>query len=1252
MSSKRAFVGVSVAFGLLLGAATSGAVTEAKPTDLSTECISADAAKALSECPAGKMADVHSKRPAAFSSAPPPRDVKKRQDDSKPVNPEELKKYAERDTRQNRLQARARALLITEIQGLERLYKRTAKKSPDRPQLTRRLAEGYVELESAAQRDKIAADIAAQDAKKNKKDATKPRQDAAAADKILSAARKSAIAYYTLMKTDYPDYSKIDEVLYYLAYEYEQGGDLKNARATYFELIQKAPKSAYIPNAYLAFGELFFQEAQGDPSKWELSAAAYKEVIKYPPPNNKVYGYARYKLGYVFWNKGEYANALNEFKKVIEYGDTYGDLPNAKQLAKSARRDTIPVYAVSGDPGKAFNFFKPLSGDKGGESAKTIDMMNELGLAYLDTGHYKEGIVLYRDLLSRDGGDKSCFYQGQITTASSAVNSGDKEAIKKEMDAQVRVYNDFIKEKHADPAKLQCANKTAELLSETAMSWHLEAVGSGGVRGTGDKKTMDLAAYLYKKVADNFTSADFAKFEFPRIVKTDWPTMYKIKYAMADLLYFQQRWEECGPAFDAVVVEDPKNEQAAEAAYASVLCYQKMYDQMYKGATDRKGKGLGPKGADESDREAKKGEWEKFKPKPLTDMQKGMVNAFNRYVCYVKPQKDDKDAQEQYVEVKYGRARIYFEAQHWEEAALAFRDVAINHADKDAGIYAAQLYLESINVLGARAEPPRPQCFDEMGKDVPTFLELYCKGAKAEDNKEQCETLNRIQFDIRRLKAQKQIELADQQQDKGDYKASLDNYKKGADSYLELWRAYCEEPLGKGEKPKQCEKADEIVYNMARGYQAARLLAKSIQARLILLSSRYGLADSPLAMKATYEIGGNYQAIAVYDKASDFFELYAKKTNYRGEFADQALSDAVVLRLGLGQEEQGIDDSNNFNKYFGAKKPAQTAQIAYAIAAHYGEKKDWNNVEKRLGSSMKMIDGKATLDIVAQAHALLARADIKLGKETLAVREYKAVVGLWSDPNAAVAKIQGIPGEDDGSKQRRLGRALEAVGEAMFYFADQDKAKVDKLKFPEYKGNNSKEDVLKHIGTKVKDWIVKKRPLIEKASGEYKKIVDLQPVPPPRWVIAAGSRVGEMWGGFVKEFRAAPIPDAFRRDVEIRQTYYASLDEASEPQKQQAKSAFEICLGYSVKYQYFDEFSRTCEEWLAQNYKNEYHLVDEFRGSPNRVNSVLLEQGNPLRIGGEPMVQQSAEPAAPKKSEAAPAADDAKKADGKKKGKK
>ena len=47
---------------------------------------------------------------------------------------------------------------------------------------------------------------------------------------------------------------------------------------------------------------------------------------------------------------------------------------------------------------------------------------------------------------------------------------------------------------------------------------------------------------------------------------------------------------------------------------------------------------------------------------------------------------------------------------------------------------------------------------------------------------------------------------------------------------------------------------------------------------------------------------------------------------------------------------------------------------------------------------------------------------------------------------------------------------------------------------------------------------------------------------------------------------------------------------------------------------------RACEKWLAENYKAEFHLIDEFRGSPNRVNSTLKERPYPVRIGGEPYV--------------------------------
>lgn len=1245
MRPNRGIPVVAVGLGLVLGASqVLGAGT--KPKDLSTECVPADALKAVNECPKGpKQFEPNKARAVAFKSAPPPREKHALKDSAAPKDPtQEMEGSAIRDTRKNRLQARALALLISEIQNLEGLYESTPKKSPDRPQLIRRLAEGYVELESAAQKDRLSNEIKVQDSRRKKKKNTTARDAAVKAKKTEDLARGQAIKYYTMMKDEYPNYSKLDEVLYYLAYEYEQAKDLKNARKVYYELIQKAPKSPYIPNAYLAFGELFFGEAQGDPSAWPLAEKAYLEVTKYPPPDNKVYGYARYKLAYVYWNSNELQKALSEFKKVIEYGDQFGQLPNAKQLQKASRRDLVPVYAQQGRPEAAYAFFKPLAGEKGDGDEKTIEMMNELGFAYIDTGHYPEAIALYQDLLKRDKGKRLCHYQTQITMAVQAMKASDKEAIVRELDKQIGVYKEFNQGSAPEASKLECANRTAELLAETGMSWHLEAVGSGGVRGTGDQKTMDHAAYLYGKVGDNFTAKDFASFKFPRIVKSDWPTLYKIRYAMADLLYFQQKWEKCGPAFDKVVDENPTSEDAAEAAYAAVLCYQKMYDQMHQKKEDRQGRGLGPQGGSREDQSAKKGEWEKFKPKALTDMQKGMVNAFNRYVCYIKPPKGDAEKEEQYVEVKYARARTYFEAQHWEEAALGFRDVAINHSDKDAGMYAAQLYLEAMNVLGSRAEPPRPSCYSDMGGDVPIFIELYCQGKKGEDNKEQCEILNRIQFDILRLEAQKIVEKADGLADKGSNTEALEYYKKGGDSYLELWRKYCEGPLGENQHPKQCEKADEIIYNMARAYQAGRLLAKSIQARMILLTEKYGMNKGDLAMKATYEIAGNYQAIAVYDKAADWFEKYADDTKYKGEFASKALSDAVVLRLGIGQEEKAIADAKKYNQYYGAKEPQQTAQIVFAIAAHYGEKQEWTDATRQLSGGMSIIDKSATTDIRAQAHSLLGRAYVELKRQGPAEGEYKKVLGLWADPKKAEASIMGLK-EDDSTKQRRLGRALESVGEAYFFFAETKKAKLEAIKFPVYKGAGVKEEVLKHISVKVKDWYEKKSKAIKDAAADYKKVVDLQPTPPPRWVIAAGSRVGSMWGTFVKEFRAAPIPKEWKTDDELRNSYYNALDEASEPWKQQAKGAMEVCLGYSVKYQYFDQYSRTCEVWLAENYKSEFHLIDEFRGSPNRVNSALREQAYPLKIGGDPMLITPKEPEKLEKagaSNAAPEGDKAK----------
>jgi tetratricopeptide (TPR) repeat protein len=1159
------------------------------------QCVPKAASDALAVCPGGitKFTPKDSKPAGVHIGAVAPQ--QHGQKGLKPGGPT-VGIEALRELRGIQVKGRVRQLLVTEIAQLEQLFRATSRNAADRAQLARRLAETYVELENAAIRDKFQAE--------EKKDAA----GAASATKLVGSARANAIKYYTLLANEYKTYPQLDEVLYFLAYEYEQANKLEDARRVYYQLINEAPKSRYIPNAYLAFGELFFFEAQSDPSKYELAKQSYQKVLEYQPPENKVWGYAQYKLGYVYWNSGEkdLPRALESFKKVIEFGNKYGSLPGVAALQNSARKDIVPVYTLVGKPEAAYTFFRPLSGDGGSDNTKTYKMMDDLGLNYIDTGHYADAITLYEDLLRRDKGDNSCQYQSRIVQATMAMKGGqNKPGVVGRLEDQIKAYQAFKSAGHSAESKRACANVTAELVTETGMSWHLEAVGSG-TRGTGDKKTMEYAARLYRLVVDNFTNAEFATFEFPRIVKEDWPTLYKIKYAMADLLYFQGDWEKCGPAFDLVVEENPTGPEAPEAAYASVLCYQKLYDQQHANRSDRRGGGNLPGQQRGRDQPSAR---ESLARKEMTASQKGMLQAFNRYVCYIKPAENDAKAKEQYVEVKYARARTYFEAHQWEEAAAGFRDIALNHADTDAGVYAAQLYLETLNVMGSSIEPRKPSCIDEMGDSLPKIVSLYCDGAKAQRNADQCTMLGKIQCDIQRLKAENTVKDAQ----KGG-PGSLQLYEQGAKLYLALWQRYGEGVLSSG-GTAQCDRMEEIVFNAAEAYQSAHLVLKSINTRLILLDPKYKMEKTELARKSTYKIGGNYQAIADYEQAAVWYERYAKAFP-DAEKAEQALSDAVVLRLGLGQEKEAIDDADLFTKRFSAKHPTQAAQVSFAIGAHYAEREDWFLAVRRLQGSMGLIDRAGAIDVKAQAHALLGRGYLRTKKEAGAAAEYKRVQNIWSDPKGSAEKIMK---DDPDGGARKLGRALTAVGEAYFFFAEREKKKVDAIEFPKYTGPADKASVLKHIQTKVKGWLLKKRPAIEAAEKEYLKVVKLEPEPPPRWVIAAGSRVGGMWGEFVREFRAAPIPAAIKRDDELRTTYYNALDEASEPQKVRAKAAYETCLKYSVTYQYFDDFSRACEVWLSKTYKAEYHQVDEFRATPNRVNSGLSDRPYPLALDGTPI---------------------------------
>jgi TolA-binding protein len=161
--------------------------------------------------------------------------------------------FAWRDPRKSTAHPRARAIVVTELQGLERLLAGSPKTVPDRPLLVRRLAEDYAELARSAERD--------------------PSPLAA---RTLSVAHANSIKYYAELE-GIESYPLQDEVLYFEALEREALGDGPGARRAYYALIQRAPDSKYVPQAYFAFGELYFAQGQE-----EAALRAYGEVVKHP----------------------------------------------------------------------------------------------------------------------------------------------------------------------------------------------------------------------------------------------------------------------------------------------------------------------------------------------------------------------------------------------------------------------------------------------------------------------------------------------------------------------------------------------------------------------------------------------------------------------------------------------------------------------------------------------------------------------------------------------------------------------------------------------------------------------------------------------------------------------------------------------------------------------------------------------------------------------------------------------------------
>ena len=368
------------------------------------------------------------------------------------------------------------------------------------------------------------------------------------------------------------------------------------------------------------------------------------------------------------------------------------------------------------------------------------------------------------------------------------------------------------------------------------------------------------------------------------------------------------------------------------------------------------------------------------------------------------------------------------------------------------------------------------------------------------------------------------------------------------------------------------------------------------------------------AAKTMYRVGTSYQAMGLYEEAAECYERLAT-LHPRDTESAAALSDAAILRLGLGDDASAIKDVARFLESWGYTRRPEVAQLELMVATHRAERGEKERARATLRGSMEMLD-RAPIDLTIRAHALAATL-----AETPAIAraEHAKVRAAWADPEAGERALRrGWPNDDQARLDRRLARVLDDVGAALFFAAEERRhAEVDSVKLPLHTGAIDRAALDSYATTTLRDWYMKRRAAIERLEPEYLALLQLRPVPPPRWVIAAGSATGAMWGDFADDLRRVAAPAAWKKEPLLYKAYTEALDAMREPiLTGRAKPAMKKCLDLSVKYQLTDEHSRTCEAWLVAHYTREFPAIDELipplRQPPGPA-SALHRPDSPLR---------------------------------------
>ncbi|MFW6053352.1 MAG: tetratricopeptide repeat protein [Persicimonas sp.] len=721
--------------------------------------------------------------------------------------------------------------------------------------------------------------------------------------------REKSVDLYKQIARNYPEFEELDKVLFFLGTNLQQIGDQEDAMRVFRTLLGNYPNTEYKPNVLLSFGEYYFNNDQV-----EEAYDAYQKAAQFE--DSSVYAYARYKAAWCLYNMDQKDRALDTFLEVIEHARNNPDNPNSGALIRQAQKDIVRTYAHIGNPKGAIPFLKDLAGD---EKKDWLGMAERLAIHYGDQGNTPDSTRMYKQLIAENKTSvKTIDYQYEIVRNQTVANAYSKQSIQEliRMMKLVQLADDDHFEDAEEHDYPRIRKRVESLVRQWSTQYHREA------QKTKNADLYSMAYFLYKHYHATFD---------------DSPKKYDMSFFYGELLYKLQQWEQAAEAYERVLSIDPEGKYTEESVHAAVLAYFKVVDvSEAKANLDDSKTAKSDDDTDDGEEEGEEGE-EQAKgppePKEIPDIHKKLINACERYM------KHAPDGG-RIVDVKYTMARTYYDFNHFREALDLFKDIAYNHSNHRLSIIAANLHLDTLNLL---------EDFDGLHEAVVGYIE-----ERPLDDGPFMEDVNKLNVQIRF----KKCTIHDENED----------WKDAAKCFVQFYRDF----------PDEDEYVDKALYNAALDFERMKDLGKAITVRKFLLQAA---PESDLAPETLFNIGGNYHALAVYSEAAKFYELFVRNFPDH-EDSEPALANASEFRYGLGHYDRAIKDYEKYLELYGKSKPERAAISYFQIARIHEKRGEDKDGLEQYESFLRRFGDKSDHDRILKAQTAIGMYYWELGGES------------------------------------------------------------------------------------------------------------------------------------------------------------------------------------------------------------------------------------------------------------------------------